>query len=141
MPQTLPQLANELRITAQHLSRRVRFEGTAEIAPHQFSVLVKLYHPERGPWTPGVLAQAERVSAPSMTRTVNGLVKAGLIDRGTDPDDARQRILTLTDRGREVVDRVVHDRDDWMLQRLDGLSDAEIATLAASVEILRKVLA
>ena len=86
---TTTSLANDLRITVQRLARRVRFEGTPEVAPHLFSVLVKL---RQRPHTPGELAQYERVSAPSMTRTVNCLVDAGYVDRIPDPDDGRQRL-------------------------------------------------
>lgn len=135
---TTTSLANDLRITVQRLARRVRFEGTPEVAPHLFSVLVKL---RQRPHTPGELAQYERVSAPSMTRTVNCLVDAGYVDRIPDPDDGRQRLLTLTAAGESLVERTVANRDDWMSRRLSGLSDADRAVLARSVEILRGVLA
>ena len=137
MPE-ITSLANDLRIAAQRLARRVRFEGTSEVAPHQFSVLVKL---RQRPYTPGELAQDERVSAPSMTRTVNCLVAAGYVDRVADPADGRQRLLTLTRTGLALIEKTIHDRDDWMSRRLAGLSDAERAVLAESVEILKKVLA
>jgi DNA-binding MarR family transcriptional regulator len=131
-------LANDVRMTAQVLSRRIRFENASEIAPHQFSVLIKV---SRTPRTPGELAELEQVSAPSMTRTVNGLVESGYLDRLPHPTDGRQRVLTLTDAGRAVVDRTIHERDDWMLRRLTGLSDADRAVLARTVEILNAVLA
>ena len=134
----LLRLANDVRLAAQQLSRRVRFEGTSDVAPHQFSVLVKLL---AGPRSPGELADLERVSAPSMTRTVNCLVEAGYVTKSDHPTDGRQRVLTLTDSGREVVRKTMHDRDDWMLRHLEGLSDAERATLADAVVILQRVLA
>lgn len=130
-------LANELRVTAQTLSRRVRFEGTRLVAPHQFSVLVKLW---KTPRTPGELADLERVSAPSMTRTVNCLVSEGYVTKVASTTDGRQRVLTLTDTGRELVERTIHDRDDWMLRRLETLSAHERDALARAVIILNKVL-
>ncbi len=134
----LATLANDVRVTAQILSRRIRFDSTSTVAPHQFTVLAKVFHQPR---TPGELADLERVSAPSMTRTVNGLVASGYLTRSPHPADGRQRILTLTDAGRAVVEPTIHDRDDWMLRRLDGLSDADRETLARAVEILSAVLA
>lgn len=134
----LLQLANDVRLAAQQLSRRVRFEGTRVVAPHQFSVLYSLW---KRPHTPGELADLERVSAPSMTRTVNCLVEGGYVTKVADPTDGRQRVLTLTDEGRAVVEHTIHDRDDWMLRRLEHLDADDRAVLARAVEILNGVLA
>ena len=134
---SLLQLASDVRMTAQLLSRRIRFESASEVPPHQFSVLVKVW---KQPRTPGELAELERVSPPSMTRTVNCLVDAGFLAREPDPTDGRQRVLTLTDAGAALVEQTIHDRDDWMLRRLEGLSDAERSDLARAVEILARVL-
>lgn len=138
MDDPLLRLANDVRLTVQQLSRRVRFEGSSELAPHQFSVLAKLWHEPR---TPGDLAELERVTPPSMTRTVAGLVDGGLIERIPHPGDGRQRLLTLTEDGRAVVQRIMRDRDDWMLKRLETLSVVERRELARAIEILKKVLA
>ena len=70
------ELANDLRLACQRIARRVRFEGTQAVAPHQFSVLVRVH---KQPCTPTALAEQERVSTPSMTRTVNSLVELGLV--------------------------------------------------------------
>lgn len=52
--------------------------------------------------------------APSTTgRMVDRLVTAGLIDRKAHPDSRRELVVTLTPRGREVVDAVTaHRRDE-----------------------------
>lgn len=62
-------LAVDLRLACQLVSRKVRFEGSHEVAPHQFSVLVKLVDGPRGP---AELADLEQVSKPSMSRTIGG---------------------------------------------------------------------
>ena len=46
-------LTSDLRMACMRISRRVRFESTAPVAPHQFSVLVRL---EERPRTPKELA-------------------------------------------------------------------------------------
>ncbi len=136
-PDPLLGLASDVRVTCQHVSRRVRFDNAHEIAPHQFSVLAKLSH---GPATPGELARIEEVSAPSMTRTVNGLVDAGLVARLPHPSDKRCQVLELTAAGQEMVARTRASRDDWMVQRLAGLSEAELAVLRQATDILSRVI-
>lgn len=133
----LPELANDLRIVCQRLARRVRFESTAALAPHQIAVLMKLRHE---PHTPTWLAEAERVSTPSMSRTVNCLVDDGLVGRAPHPEDGRQVLVSLTDTGREAVETVLQDRDTWMMQRLAPLSGRELKQLRDAVTLLEKVI-
>lgn len=118
------------------ISRRVRFESAGDIAPHQFSVLCRL---EGGARTPRALAEIERVSAPSMTRTVNGLADLGLVARDPDPDDGRQVLVTLTPAGSAVLVATRSARDAWMIDRIERLTDDELTTLAAAAGILHKV--
>ena len=79
-PAQRAQIANDLRLACMRISRRVRYEGAGSLAPHQFSVLARI---DEQPRTPGELADLERVSAPSMTRTVASLVAGGWVDRRT----------------------------------------------------------
>lgn len=130
-------LANDLRIACQRVSRRVRFESRTTLAPHQVSALSNL---RRGPLTPGELADAEKVSAPSMTKTVNCLVDKGLVARTDHPDDGRCKVLTLTEAGRDALAEVAQARDDWMVHQIEGLTAEEQALLREATELLNRVL-
>jgi DNA-binding MarR family transcriptional regulator len=135
-PSAVTALAGELRLACMRISRRVRFESTHEVPPHQFSVLVRL---EETPRTPGELAEIERVSAPSMTRTVGALVERGLVARTADPSDGRQVILSLTVEGRRVLKEIRHRRDQWMTVRVKSLSPEEQDVLRRAATILSRV--
>ncbi len=120
------------------ISRRVRFEAASEIAPHQFSVLVQL---KAEPATLGDLADREQVKAPSMSRTVAGLVERELLARKHHPTDGRVVLLSLTPAGQGLLRRERAQRDAWMSERLEGLSPAEQDILAKATEILERVVA
>src|ERR1035437_8449491 len=90
---SLAYLANDLRLACMRISRRVRFESTQLVAPHQLSVMARL---EKNALTPRELAAIECVSPPSMTRTVGALVERRLVARQDDPLDGRQVVLSLT---------------------------------------------
>ncbi|WP_296137889.1 MarR family winged helix-turn-helix transcriptional regulator [uncultured Tessaracoccus sp.] len=130
-------LANSVRLACQLVSRRVRFDVEATLPPHQMAVL---WHLTFGPATPGALAEVERVSAPSMTRTLDCLEEAGCISREQDPDDGRRRIVAITDQGRAELSRTASARDSWMEARLRELPEADRATLARAVELLHEVI-
>ncbi len=135
-PTGLAHLANDLRLACMRISRRVRFESTDAVAPHQFSVLARLAEEPR---TPRELAGIEKVSAPSMTRTVAGLVERGLVSRQDDPTDGRQVILSLTPAGETLLKDTRRRRDQWMATRLQSLSVEEREILARASEILLRV--
>ncbi len=131
-------LTSDLRMACMRISRRVRFESRTDVAPHQFSVLVRL---EGGPRTPKELAEIEQVSAPSVTRTVNTLVERALVARSDDPTDGRQVILSLTAQGRQTIKETRRRRDLWLATRLEHLTDAERALLVDATALLERVAA
>ena len=136
--QQLTRMATDLRLACMRISRRVRYESSHDVAPHQFSVLCRL---EEAPRTPGELAEIERVAKPSMTRTVGALVERGLVLRQDDPLDRRSVILSLTEDGRRSIAGIRRKRDAWMASRVARLTPEEQDVLARATAILAKVAA
>lgn len=135
---TLTSAASELRMATFRLARRLRAQRAVDsMSDGQFAVLAALTI--HGEHTLGQLAERERVTAPSMNRTVSLLEEAGYLTRTPHEDDRRKVTIALTDAGRTVVDETVRRRDAWLEEALDGLTPAERETLAAAAEIMRKV--
>lgn len=127
-----------LRMATMRLARRLRAHRAVDtISDAQFAVLSAVYR--HGPFTLGELASHERVSAPSMNRTVNGLEEAGYLARGADEADKRKVIIAVTPRGAQVVDDTVAKRDAWLEDALAELSQDEHDTLLRAAAIMRKV--
>lgn len=59
-----------------------------------------------GAQTPGRIAAAQNLPAPTVTRIVSKLVEAGLVVRVTDPGDLRRVELRLTPQGTATRSRV-----------------------------------
>ena len=133
---SLAHLANDLRLACMRISRRVRFESTQDVAPHQFSVMARL---EDNALTPRELAAIECVSPPSMTRTVAGLVELGLVTRTDDPLDGRQVFISLTAQGGSLLSETRRRRDAWMASRLKGISVDEREVLVKATAILTRI--
>lgn len=92
-----------------------------------------------GSHTLTALADHERVTSPSMNRTVNCLAEGGLVQRVADETDRRKVNITLTEQGDEVVTETVRRREAWLIEALSELSPAERETLAAASEILGRI--
>jgi DNA-binding MarR family transcriptional regulator len=133
-------LAADLRVALMRAVRRIRAERSSEaITDGQYAVLAVLDCD--GPQTPRVLADHEHVQPPSMTRTVNHLVEAGLVTRTDHPDDGRQVLVAITEAGRAEVKETRRRRTAWLAGRLSELTPQEREVLAQATEILRRVVA
>ena len=135
-PTSLAHLASDLRLACMRISRRVRFESTQVVAPHQLSVMARL---EDRALTPRELAEIERVSPPSMTRTIAALVVGGLVIRQDDPLDGRQVFISLTPEGLLLLKETRRKRDAWMATRLKGISADEREVLVKASAILARL--
>jgi DNA-binding MarR family transcriptional regulator len=56
-----------------------------------------------GPLTVGELAEAVGITQPGATRSVGQMATLGLVEASAAPGDRRRRIVSLTDRGRQLV--------------------------------------
>jgi len=131
----LGQLAADLRVAAFRLTRRLRVESHLDdVTDSQLTVLLHLNR--IGTSTPGQLAEFERVSAPSMNRTVNALVATGCVRRVDDPEDGRRVFVELTKRGTELAITARKRRNAWLKAELRPLSKKDRAALAHAIEII-----
>jgi len=130
--------AADLRMATFKLSRRLRAERAVDsMSDGQFAVLANLG--VYGAHTLGELAARERVTAPSMNRTVNCLEESGYLARTPDGDDRRKVNITLTDAGRAVVEETRRRRDAWLERALADLTPEQRDLLAQAIPVLREV--
>ena len=131
--------ASRLRIATFRLARRMRTQRAVDsMSDGQFAVLAALK--VHGPHTLGELAERERVSAPSMNRTVNCLQESGYIVRGADERDGRKVVISLTPDGEAVVEETARRRDAWVEASLAQLTAQERQTLEAAAEIMQRMV-
>lgn len=137
-PDDLHAAAAEVRMATFRLARRLRAQRAVDsMSDGQFAVLAALK--VHGPHTLGELAERERVTAPSMNRTVNCLEDDGYVTRTPSDEDRRKVIIELAESGRAVVDETVRRRNAWLEEALAELDPAERAVLATAAEVMRKV--
>jgi len=130
-------LASQLRIAVARTARTLRREAGEGITPTLMCALATIEH--HGPMTVGALADHERVTKPTVTRTVHALVDQGLVVRTGDLDDGRVAWLTLSADGRRLVQRVRRRKDEYLARRLRGLEPAEIEALQRAADVLARI--
>lgn len=80
---------------------------------------------------PGELAEFTMVTTGAMTKRIDRLETAGLVTRGPSENDGRGRVVTLTEAGRELIDRAFTEHMANERRLLAGLSKQETAELEA----------
>ncbi|MFD1858547.1 MarR family transcriptional regulator [Aeromicrobium camelliae] len=133
----MPTDSQRLALAVARLNRRLRQERQSDLTPTQLSVLGTLA--KIGPATPGAIAARERVRPPSITRTLNQLVECGYATKTPSPDDGRQVLVALADRGERILDDERQRRDAWLEHQLSELDREERELLRRAVPILTRL--
>jgi DNA-binding MarR family transcriptional regulator len=128
----------ELRLTIQRLARRIRsMQSDESVTEGQRSVLFALSN--EGPQTLGSLSEHERVTPPSMNRTINALVASGLVTRVGAADDGRKVSIDLSSTGRTFIADTRRKRDAWFTKQLETLTPEQRSIVDQSIAILREI--
>jgi DNA-binding MarR family transcriptional regulator len=91
------------------------------------------------PATLNQVAAAVRRGAPAVSRSVDTLVRAGLVERTQDPDNRRRLALRLTQQGRDqLADRPAGG--SALQLKLERLAHSELRAVERAIEILERGL-
>jgi DNA-binding MarR family transcriptional regulator len=112
-------------------------QADSDVTEGQRSVLFVLNN--NGAQTLGSLSEHERVTPPSMNRTINALVASGLVTREADERDARKVTLDLSPSGRAFVKETRRRRDAWFTKRLAALTPEQRQVLEQATPILQEL--
>jgi DNA-binding MarR family transcriptional regulator len=134
-----PQDITRLRVAVGRLHRRLAQRASGQLTFAQLSALVTVE--KLGPIRSGELALREQVAAPSMTRTVAGLIEAGLADKVPDPLDGRSSLIVATAEARALLEEVRNERAAMLAERVSRLSAQDYAVLAAAIPVLEQLAA
>jgi DNA-binding MarR family transcriptional regulator len=84
------------------------------------------------------LASGIRVTPANVTGIVDRLVEQGLLTRTPDPDDRRVSWLSVTDRGKTLINDLREGRVQEMRRILDKLTEEELSRVARSFELVAR---
>lgn len=131
---------SSIHSAAIHLLRCVRVvDEEMHISPARASALSVLVF--GGSRTLTELAQAEQVSAPTMSRLVAAMEAEGLVRREPHEDDARSMRLHATAKARRILERGRARREQVLEELFDPLSSADRATVDRAAAIIERCLA
>jgi DNA-binding MarR family transcriptional regulator len=91
------------------------------------------------PATLNQVAKAVGRGAPAVSRSVESLVRSGLVERTQDPNNRRRLALRLTQAGRERLASRASGSSSLLL-KLERLAHSELRAVERAIEILERGL-
>lgn len=138
-PTSAAEVAGRLRFGVTRLARVLRQQADAGLTPTQLAALATI--DRCGPLPLGAVAEAEQVSAPTVTKVVDKLEDAGYVTRQEDPDDRRVKQVAVSPAGRTYLRELRARKTAWLSTRLADLDDGDLRTLDAAAAILDRLAA
>lgn len=138
-PGTIFAFFNEIGII-QQLSRAM-FEARLPdgIILQHFSILNHLIRVGDGS-TPLKIARAFQTPKASLTNSLSGLEKRGLIRMEPNPKDGRSKLVYITDQGRAFRDQAIGSLVPDIMKLSDKLDIEQIVQLVPKLAEIRKIL-
>lgn len=131
-------LEKSLGHLASRFSRLILRRINATLSQHdfpitsdQYSFLVQLWDQNGLPQ--GVLAVKTAKDKTTMARLASGLESLGLIVRLPSPSDARERLVFLSDKGKEVMEKAKELVREILAEAQQGIDETQL-------EVCREVL-
>jgi MarR family transcriptional regulator, organic hydroperoxide resistance regulator len=124
-------LGNVVRVVRARMDRALQRCG---LRLGQYQVLRHLW--EDDGLTPREIADRLTVEMPTVTRTVQRMVRDGLVERQAHPDDARSVRIYLTKRGQELRTQLAATVSEQTEHAMRGFTPDQRATF---VEMLERI--
>jgi MarR family transcriptional regulator, organic hydroperoxide resistance regulator len=117
----------------KHINRELSGEGL-KVTVEQWPILIHLW--DRDGQSQKDFARKLFKDKTTIARLVAGMEAAGMVERAPGEKDRREKSVSLTEKGREIMDKATA-----MIQRIDGLAEAgtDKKELAVCKDVLRRV--
>jgi DNA-binding MarR family transcriptional regulator len=113
----------------------MRYVRSTGLSMPQFNTLMKLYYGGGGCGLSEITSHLD-VTAAAASQLVDGLVHKGLLERAEAEHDRRAKHITLTGKGRTLVERGIEARSGWTKDLTDRLSAERREAIAAALRAL-----
>jgi DNA-binding MarR family transcriptional regulator len=134
-------LATNLRTVITRLIKKLRSKSTAneKLSLTERSTIALLdQHKEL---MPSELAAMEKITSQSMSQILNHLSELSYINRRVSGTDRRKAIISLSETGQHVLNKVRNERDEWFQKALEETcTPLELEILNQAIEPLTRLV-
>ena len=116
------------------MRERAHFAKATGLSMPQFGILMQLHY--RGNCGVSDIGERFDITNAAASQLVEKLVQSRLIQREEDPSDRRAKLLNLTDKGRNLIQRGLEGRYRWVDQVAGKLSAEEREKVSEALKIM-----
>lgn len=124
-----------LRVTMRFSMRHfMQFAKQNNYSISQLNALFRLRH--KGACGVSDLGEEMGVTNAAASQLLDKLVQQGLVERAEDPQDRRNKLITLTEAGLRVSEQSMQARQGWLDQLAASLTPKEQRQVQAALQLL-----
>ncbi len=121
---------------ARSMHDMVQFIKDAGISMPQLSTLMHLHH--RGACGVTDIGEHLGVTSPAASQMIDRMVQQGLLERAEDTADRRVRQITVTEKGRQLIEKSILARQRWMEDLTTALTAPEQEQAIQALDLLTR---
>jgi DNA-binding MarR family transcriptional regulator len=130
---------SRIRVLEREIERSLASEtGCCGVSLPQCHLLLEVE--EKGQTGVTELSTALELDKSTLSRAIEGLWKAGLVSRETDPGNRRRQVVTLTRKGREKAASINARCDGFYEKLLQGIPREKREMVRESVALLAEAM-
>lgn len=122
------------RFISRSMRNYMHFVKASGLSLSHFGILMHLYY--RGPNDISEMGGHLDITVAAASQLIKRLVDEQLVDRVESPQDRRVRQLTLTAKGRALIEKAIEARNQWMESLHATLSEKQMAAISESLRDL-----
>jgi DNA-binding MarR family transcriptional regulator len=111
-----------------------RYIKATGLSMPQFGVLIRLFH--GGGCAVSDIGKHMATSNAAASQLIDGLVEKGLLERTENPDDRRAKQITLSEKGRTLIETGIREQYRWADDLAASLSSEEQETVSEALPVL-----
>jgi DNA-binding MarR family transcriptional regulator len=123
-------------ITHRTMRDQSRYVKSLGFSMPQFFLLMQVYHKKHC----GIsdLSEHMEITTAAASQTVEKLVQSGLLERAEDPTDRRAKQVTLSPKGRDLIEKSLAERFRWVYELEKRLSREDRIKVVEALNVLSK---
>jgi DNA-binding MarR family transcriptional regulator len=137
------QISKSLREWVEATTQRTmrdqsRYVKSLGFSMPQFFMLMQVYYKKQC----GIsdLSDHMEITAAAASQTVEKLVQAGYLDRAEDPSDRRAKQITLSAKGRDLIEKSIAARFRWVDDLVKTMSSADKVKVHEALVVLTEAV-
>jgi len=110
------------------------FARDTGLSMQQFSIVMQLHH--HGPASISDIGDRFETTSAAASQLAEKLVQSGYLERTEDPNDRRTRLLSLSPKGRDLIEQGMRARYHWVDGLALYLSPEEMHKISEALELM-----